>query len=296
MCASGDKKPKNRMPDWPLPMSPEDLRQRINETLVHVHEHTSAYHDPSSAHALLKPVDPSTVGAPRNAEILRQQKDYFTKMYETEYNFFESDSHGATHVLPERDAVVFEKNFWPKTDELKYLYARFGDLVTHLLAKHLRALKLNVQIQVVRFVPNKTYVLPMLTHQGRSIRLMDAHTQLMRETERCYTYVKHNVIVCEGVAIDMLSHVFSNAGYDGVEYWDFDDANPYKSNGHEHSDGTGRYVLWDGDENFHHLFSLTTSIGAFLNFSSLLGVYYKPEVADGLLPIWDLDEPTSRRY
>ena len=160
----------------------------------------------------------------------------------------------------------------------------FCSIVSHLLAKHLRAKGHLVEIKACRFVPNPRYQFPIMRNPEKT-GSKTLHT--IKHDERFGHFVHHMIVVVDNEwAYDFLGATFANAAtsseYRG-ERW------PYREK-HEHGAATGVYLNYmPSSGKREDDWSRTMDLRDFLPLSgSHDASVYTEKFVTALKRIWDL--------
>jgi hypothetical protein len=175
------------------------------------------------------------------------------------------------------DTYAIPVNYSPCPDDLKYLYADFCSLISHLLAKHLRKKGVMVEIKAVRFIPNEKYEMVLLQYGDETKPL-----HLATYDKRFGYFITHSVLIVNGeTCVDMLASTLANSGYEGFEQWTC-------TRQHEHTGGTGRYINYIKSED--DIISREFSVTAFLQLSGKYDKHvWTVELVDEINKIWSLE-------
>lgn len=231
-------------------MVPANVQEMVWNTLSAIHRHIDACHNPDSPKVWFLPKEPQNLQTWDEGEKRRYISFFSTFVPEEELVAYSRVTHEAAKTYNVPIGHV------PHPDDLKYLYADFCSVVSHLLAKYLRRRGHNAEIKAARFVPNERYQFPMLRNNGGSKPL-----HMARHDPRFGFFVIHAVVVVNETAFDVLSPTFANCGYVGFEQW------PYKSQ-HAHTAGTGTYMSYAKTQGAEeNRMSHDASVGAFLKWS-----------------------------
>ena len=248
---------------------PSDIKDRVWDTLSAIHRCVEDSHNPASPRVWFIPKDAQTIQrwGPSEKNTYLHFCEHM-KMPEEELVAIRAVTHIAV------DTCVIPVNYSPRPDDLKYLYADFCSVISHLLAKHLRKNGFRVEIKAKRFVPNEKYELVLLQNDGGSKPL-----HLSRYDSRFGYFIAHSVVIVNDVTcIDVLASTLANSGYNGFEQWPC-------TQQHEHTGGTGRYVNYMKSED--DLVSRKQSVVEFLELSGNYDKHvWTAALVDEIIKVW----------
>ena len=259
----------------------DDVYSRILRTLRLFHESIPDNNAPSSSRSWFVPLNPHKL-----SEWPTENKNRYLSWLSQVADADEYYSVARTTHSSGPTRYVRREDFIKNPALQKYLMADFCSVISHLLAKHLRAKGHFAEIKACRFVPNPRYEFPLMRNPEET-GSKTLHT--MKYDERFGYFVNHMIVVVDNEwAYDFLGATFANdtasKDYRG-EKWRYQER-------HEHGAGTGVYLNYAPSAGKRENdISKSMTVRQFLPLSGTHDEsVYTEELVDKLKKIWDLEE------